>query len=33
MKVRFEVSSLKFVRFFENPVDFKGSSKSEKLRK
>ena len=30
MKVRFKVSSLKFVRFFVNSVDLKGSRKSEK---
>ena len=33
MKVRFKVSSLKFVRFFVNSVDFNGSRKSEKLQK
>ena len=33
MKVRFEISSSKFVRFFVNSVDFNGSRKSEKLQK
>ena len=33
MKVRFMVFSLKFVRFFVESVDFKGSRKSEKLRR
>ena len=33
MKVRFKVSSLKFVRFFVNSVDFNGSRKSEKVQK
>ena len=33
MKVRFMVSSLKFVRFFVESVDFKVSRKSEKLRR
>ena len=32
MKVRFKVSSLKFVRFFVKSGDFIGSRKSEKLR-
>ena len=33
MKVRFKVSSLKFVRFFVESVDSIGSRKSEKLRR
>ena len=33
MKVRFKVSSLKFVRFFVESVDIIGSRKSEKLRR
>ena len=33
MKVRFKVSSLKFVPFFVNSVDLNGSRKSEKLQK
>lgn len=33
MKVRFKVSSLKFVRLFVESEDFIGSRKSEKLRR
>ena len=33
MKVRFKVSSLKFVRFFVESGDFIGSRKSEKLKR